>query len=97
VCFKQSLLDGQDALKSYLHPTCKKLGIPLSGWHDFRHSLTTSMRKAGVHPVVIAGVVGHSKVNIAMNDYDRADADDIASALARVWVTSGNNLKQQNA
>jgi hypothetical protein len=47
--------------------------------------------------VVIAGVLGRSKVNIAMNDYDRADADDIASALARVWVTSGNNLKQQNA
>jgi len=37
------------------------LSIPLGGWHDFRHTLTTTMRRNGVHPRVISGILGHAK------------------------------------
>jgi hypothetical protein len=38
-----------NALRRYLQPAAKELGIFLGGWHDFRHTLTTTMRRAGVH------------------------------------------------
>jgi integrase len=58
-----------------------KLGIEIGGWHDFRHTLTSRLRKAHVHPRVLSDILGHSKVNLAMDTYDRSDADDIATAL----------------
>jgi integrase len=87
-------VDDGNAFRLYLRPACEKLGVELGGWHDFRHTLTTRLRKANVHPRVLSDILGHSKVNLAMETYDRSDADDIATALlphTDVWVTSGNN------
>jgi integrase len=39
-----------NALKRYIRPVADELGISLGGWHDFRHTLTTIMRRNGVHP-----------------------------------------------
>jgi integrase len=82
-------IDDGNALRRYIHPACEKLDIVIGGWHDFRHTLTTNLRKNGTHPRVIADILGHSKVDLSMNVYDRSDAEDIAAALNR--VTSGNN------
>jgi hypothetical protein len=34
-------INPNNALKRYIGPVTKALGIPLGGWHDFRHTLTT--------------------------------------------------------
>jgi excisionase family DNA binding protein len=73
-----------NALKRYVKPAATELGISLGGWHDFRHSLTTQMRRSGVHPKVIAGILGHSKVDLQMNVYDRVDVDDLRQPLAAI-------------
>ena len=67
----------------------KELGIELGGFHDFRHKLTTTLRRAGVHPVTVSGVLGHSKVGLAMSVYDRATLDDLSAPLG---VFSGELL-----
>ena len=55
-------------------------------------TLTTRLRKAGVHPRVLSDILGHSMVNLAMETYDRSDADDVATALLpKDWVTLTNN------
>jgi len=74
-----------------------KLGITHTRWHDFRHTLTTTMRKNKTHPRVIADILGHTKVNLAMDTYDRSDTNDVGMALLGGRVTSGNNWKEQNA
>jgi integrase len=79
-----------NALKRYVRPTAKKLGIPLGGWHDFRHTLTTTMRRSGVHPKVISGILGHAKVALAMDVYDHADVEDFRQPLA---VVAGELLR----
>ncbi len=79
-----------NALKRYVRPAAKKLGIEIGGWHDFRHSLTTHMRRNGAHPKVISGILGHSKVDLAMNTYDHADVEDFRQPLA---VVSGQLLR----
>lgn len=70
-----------NGMKRYVHPVAKELGIELGGWHDFRHTLTTTLRRSGVHPVTVSGVLGHSKVDLAMNVYDRATMDDFRAPL----------------
>ncbi len=65
-----------------LKPTAKELGIKLCGWHDFRHSLTTELRRNGTHPKVISDLLGHKKVNLAMDVYDRSNLQDFEQALA---------------
>ena len=60
------------------------IGVSVGGWHDFRHTLVRRMRRAGVNPVVISGVVGHKSVELAPEVYDRASAADIGRALGLV-------------
>ena len=74
--------------RRFLKPAAKELGIPLCGWHDFRHSLTTEMRRNGTHPKVISDLLGHKKVNLAMDVYDRSNLKDFEQALGSV----GNQL-----
>jgi integrase len=73
-----------NALKRYIRPAIKGLGISLGGWHDLRHTLTTTLRRDGVHPKVISGILGHSKVNIAMDVYDHATVQDFRQPLERL-------------
>ena len=73
-----------NALRRYLQPAAKDLGIFLGGWHDFRHTLTTTMRRAGVHPKVISGILGHARVDLAMDTYDRATVADFERPMTDV-------------
>jgi integrase len=68
--------------RRFLHPAAVAVGVRIGGWHDFRQTLVRMMRKAGVHPVVISGVVGHKSVELAPQVYDRADRDDIRQGLS---------------
>jgi integrase len=77
-----------NARRRFLKPAAKELGIGLCGWHDFRHSLTTELRRNGTHPKVISDLLGHKKVNLAMDVYDRSNLKDFEQALGSV----GNQL-----
>ena len=77
-------LNPGNALRRYIRPVAAELGIPLGGWHDFRHTLTTTMRRNGVHPKVISGILGHTRVSLAMDTYDHADVEDFRQPLALV-------------
>lgn len=73
-----------NVLKRYVRPVAKELGLAIGGWHDFRHTLTTNMRRSGVHPKVISGILGHSGVALAMNTYDHLEAEDLRLPLQHV-------------
>jgi integrase len=73
-----------NARRRYLKPIAQELGINLCGWHDFRHSLATEMRRNGTHPKVISDLLGHKKVNLAMDVYDRSNLKDFEQALSSV-------------
>jgi integrase len=76
-----TLLNPGNARRRYLHPAAKAAGVVVGGWHDFRHTLTRTLRRAGVHPVVVSGTLGHAKVDLAMNTYDKASPEDIREGL----------------
>jgi integrase len=74
-------IDHNNARKRYLKPAAGAVGVQIGGWHDFRHTLSRTLRRAGVHPVVIKDTLHHSKVDLAMNVYDKASAEDIRAGL----------------
>jgi integrase len=81
-------------LKRYIHPAARDCGLKISGWHDFRHTATTNMRKKGVQPKVVSDILGHERVNLAMDVYDRTDSADLATPLAAIaagLVSNGIN------
>lgn len=73
-----------NALRRYVRPVVSKLGINIGGWHDFRHTLTTRLRKLGWAPKVISQIVGHSSIRVTEEIYDHADSDDFRSALGDI-------------
>ena len=70
----------------FLKPTARKLGIEVSGLHDFRHTVSQALRRQGTHPKVVAAVLGHSKVNISMDVYDHVDQSDLRPAMEGLAV-----------
>jgi integrase len=74
-------LNPNNIRRRFLKPAAKELGVALCGWHDFRHSLTTELRRNGTHPKVISDLLGHKKVNLAMDVYDRSNLQDFEQAL----------------
>jgi len=74
--------------RRFLKPVSKELGIALHGWHDFRFSLATELRRSGTHPKVISDLLGHKRVNLAMDVYDRSDLRDFEKALGATVVGS---------
>jgi integrase len=54
--------------------------VKIGGWHDFRHTLTRMMRRGGVNAVV-NGTLGHKKVELAAEVYERASSTDIGQAI----------------
>jgi integrase len=87
-------LNPGNVLKRYIHPAARDCGFKISGWHDFRHTATTNMRKKGVQPKVVSDILGHERVNLAMDVYDRTDNADLAAPLAAIaagLVSNGIN------
>lgn len=76
-----SPVNPKNVLRRYVRPAAKALGIQLGGWHDLRHSCTTQLRRAGAHPKVISGILGHSGVELAMKVYDHAESEDFREPL----------------
>ena len=68
--------------RHWFEPAVREAGLEDFHWHDLRHTLSTTLRKRGVHPLVISRLLGHSKVDLAMNTYDRVDREDLATALS---------------
>ena len=81
---KGSPINPGNARRRYLHPAAEAVGIKIGGWHDFRHTLIRKMRRGGVHPVVVSAVVGHKRVELAPEVYDRATLDEKRQALGVV-------------
>ncbi len=73
-----------NALKRYIRPVARELGIAIGGWHDFRHTLNTRLRKRGWSARVRADILGHSSLEVTEQIYDHADGEDFRAALGEI-------------
>ena len=59
-----------NALKRYICPAVRSHGIKIGGWHDFRQTLGTTLRKHGWSAKVRADILGHSSLQVTDGVYD---------------------------
>jgi len=69
-----------NALKRYICPAARELGIGLSGWHAFRHSAATQMLRDRVSPKVAADILGHD-VRMLLSTYHHPEMEDFRLPL----------------
>ena len=50
-------------------PLLRKAGLPVIRFHDLRHTAATLMLGRGVHPKVVAEMLGHSQISITLDLY----------------------------
>jgi integrase len=77
---------GKSDLKAlgYVRPALRLLGIKIGGWHDFRHTLGTTLRKHGWSAKVRADILGHSSLQVTDGVYDHSDQADFREALGAI-------------
>jgi integrase len=59
-------------------------GLPRIRFHDLRHTYATLALRAGVHPKVVAEVLGHANISITLDTYSHAIPAMQESAAATV-------------
>ena len=64
-------LNSRNAMKRHIRPVAKELKVDLGGWHDFRHTVATSLLRAGHGAKVESELLGHSDVAITLRTYER--------------------------
>lgn len=72
-----------NALKRYIHPVAKELGIAIGGWHDFRRTVATKLLRSGESAKLVSGILGNS-VEILLNSYDLTEVENFRRPLAEV-------------
>lgn len=50
-------------------PLLKKAGLPMIRFHDLRHTVASLLLLAGVHPKVVAELLGHSQIGLTLDTY----------------------------
>lgn len=55
--------------------TCDRAGVPRIRMHDLRHTSATLLMERGIHPKIVADLLGHSSVTITLDTYSHVSAD----------------------
>jgi integrase len=79
---KGTPINSGNALKRYIRPVARKLGIEMGGWHDFRHTLSTRLLKKWPTNVV-SEMLGHS-MQTTMEIYEHVQSEDFRAPLSEM-------------
>ena len=81
-------LDPDSITKAFRRFSAKAGLDPKTTLHDLRHAALTEMGKAGVHPVIVSALAGHSDPAFTMRVYQHAwdeGAEQGAAAIDAVY------------
>ena len=70
---------------------CRRAGITNLRIHDFRHTATTNMRRAGVDATTAMKIVGHKSERMHRR-YNTITPEDLQQAAAKLHVFRANTV-----
>src|SRR5262249_48694583 len=62
-------VDRIDLMRRDFLPLLQTAGLPPMRFHDLRHSAATLLLRQGVHPKVVAEMLGHSQISMTLDTY----------------------------
>src|SRR5437588_12942708 len=71
-------------MQHHIKPAAAQAGIPIKGWHTFRHSYTTLLRQNNNNPKVVQALLRHASYSMTVNIYDDAMSAEKRLAQRRV-------------
>ncbi len=81
------LLNPANLLRRDLHPILERAGLPHMRFHNLRHTFATLALEAGIHPRVVADMLGHASVQLTLDRYSHVTEsvrDDAADRIGRM-------------
>ena len=70
-CRNGAPLNPKNLLRRVLQPAGRELGLPLVGWHSFRHTHATLLGEVGESLRTAQAILGHSDLKTTLNVYTR--------------------------
>jgi integrase len=83
-CRTGTPLNPKNLLRRVLQPTCRKLGLPVVGWHSFRHTHATLLGEVGESLRTAQAILGHSDLKTTLNVYTHAIPESQKRAVVKV-------------
>ena len=83
-CRNGTPLNPKNLLRRALQPGCRGLGLPVIGWHSFRHTLATLLGEAGESLRTAQAILGHSDLKTTLNVYTHAIPESQKRAVDKV-------------
>ena len=83
-CRNGSPLNPKNLLRRVLQPTCRELGLPVVGWHSFRHTHATLLGEVGESLRTAQAILGHSDLKTTLNVYTHAIPESQKRAVGKV-------------
>lgn len=81
---KGTPVDPKNIAHRYLRPVTHELGIPLGGWHDFRHTLSTRLLREKHPAKLVAELLGHSDVRTTLAVYHHVATEELRAPLDEI-------------
>ena len=72
-----------------------RLGLPAIRLHDLRHAYATRLLEAGVHPKVVADLLGHASTSFTMDTYSHVVPSLRAGAAAGIEAALGRHDRER--
>jgi integrase len=68
-------LSAEWMVRRAFRPLLRKAELPLIRFHDLRHTAATLMLSRGIHPKVVAEMLGHATVAVTLDIYSHVTPD----------------------
>jgi integrase len=74
------------------HRLLERAGLPHRRFHDLRHTTASLLLADGVHPKVVASILGHSTVQVTLDVYSRVTPGLARQAAERLQQLVANSI-----
>jgi integrase len=73
-----------NSLNRKVRPAARELGLQLSGWHDFRHTLATWLYERGESPKTAQAILRHADIKTTLQTYTHSTGRQERRAMAEI-------------
>jgi integrase len=67
-------LHAEELTSAIFYPMLERAGLPRVRFHDLRHSCASLLLAQGIHPKIVADMLGHSTIAITIDLYNHTTA-----------------------
>lgn len=82
-------MEATNLLRNSFFPLLRRAGLPRIRFHDLRHTAATLLLSRGVHPKVVAELLGHATISVTLDTYSHVLPDMQREATAAMDAVLG--------